>query len=117
MLGEYRFGRAMCFPQRMMRGASGSSSRKRVSAGEPASRTSSAPAAASARAWFVELGRVVLRPGRGQADVAVGVDEPGNHPAAGGDGLGSRHRLEGEAPVDDPEVSFLRVGQDDAANV
>jgi hypothetical protein len=65
----------------------------------------------------VKLGRVVHRPARGQADVAVGVDEPGNHPAAGGDRVGVRHRLEGEPPVDDPEVAFLVVGQEDAAHV
>jgi hypothetical protein len=65
----------------------------------------------------VQLGGVVHRATRAQPDVAVDVDEPGDHPAAGGDGFGARHRFEGEPPVDDPEVAFLVVGQEDTAHV
>ena len=64
-----------------------------------------------------ELGRVVHRPCGGEADVAVGIDEPGNDPAAGGDGVGPCHRFEGDATVDDPEVALLIAGQEDAAHV
>ena len=88
-----------------------------MSAGEPASRTRRAPAAVSARAWFWSSAGSCDRPVGAEADVAVGVDEARHDPAAGGDGLGAGRRLEGEAPVDDPEVALLLLGQEDAPDV
>ncbi len=42
---------------------------------------------------------------------------PGSDPAAGRHGLGSGHRFEGEPPVDDPQIPFLRLGKEDATHV
>ncbi len=46
-----------------------------------------------------------------QPDVAVAVDQPGQHPAAVGDGLGAGQRLVRQPPVDRVEVALLALGQ------
>ncbi len=51
------------------------------------------------------------------ADVAVGVDQARQGVAAGGDGLGARHRLEGDPVAVDVEVADGVVGQPDHPHV
>src|SRR5690606_10809195 len=65
-------------------------------------------------------GLVEALDGRGtapDADVAVGVDQTGQGVAAGGDGPGPRHRLEGEPVALDVEVADGVVGQPDHPHV
>src|SRR5206468_370634 len=54
---------------------------------------------------------------RTDADVAVRVDETGQQPAAPADRLRTRHRLERESAVADPDVAVLTLGQHHAGEV
>src|SRR5205814_3814207 len=54
---------------------------------------------------------------RADPDVAVRVDQPGQHEAAGGDRLGTRDGAEADPVADQPQVADLVVGQQYAADV
>ena len=100
----------MCRPARISRGRSSRSWIQAVSAAEPQSRISSAPASRSVDGLL--LGRVVGdRAVVVEAEVAVRVDQPGDDPAVHR-ALGAGHRLEGDPAVDDVQVAGLAVGQD-----
>ena len=80
-----------------MRGRSASSSRARVSTGEPQSRSARTPADRVDECLRAQPGEVLdVLAAESQSDVAVRVDQAGQQPAVPDDGLGARHRLEGE---------------------
>ena len=99
----------MCRPARISRGRSSRSWTQRVSAGEPASRSSSAPASRSASACSSAVASSTAPCGV-EPDVAVRVDQAGQHPAAHASarrGAGSGG-VEGDAAVDDPGLRHGR---------
>src|SRR5690606_6222678 len=70
------------------------------------------------REGLLLLGVPVDRAGRVEADVAVGVDQPGDDPdraEAGGDVGGAGDGLVRDAPVRDVQVALLALGEHDAA--
>ena len=109
----YRLVRAMCRPARISTGRSSRPTSGRVSSGDPQSRSASAPAS---RLVLACLLRLVQGGGAGGriADMAVRVDEAGQHPAGQFDGVGDR--AVDEPAAADPQVDRLAGGRVDPAN-
>ena len=103
----------MCRPARMTLGRSSRWSIHRVSAGDPASRISSVPGLAVGEGLGLG-GRVVDRAVGVEPDVAVGVDQAGQHPAAQRLDVGVRRgrALEGEPAADHPRLGTHVLGPD-----
>ena len=92
----YRLVLAMCRPALISTGRSSRPTSGRVSSGDPQSRKASAPASRLVLACCSASSSVAAPSGR-IADMAVRVDEPGQHPAGQLDGVGDR-------TVDEPAV-------------
>ena len=106
----------MCRPARIIRGRSARSSIQRVSAGLPASRSSSAPAARSASACSSarasETAPCASSPTWQCASTRPGISHRSVPTVSA-----SAHRLGADQPVDHPQVPVLAVGQHHAAEV
>ena len=97
-------------PARISRGRSSRSWTQAVSAAEPQSRISSAPASRSSTACC-SVASSEIAPSSSRPEVAVGIDQAGDDPAVGS-ALRPGDRLVGDPFPDDVELARLAVGQD-----